>query len=87
MPNRQGALDYAPNLYRMGVAHDGQGAAWPPRNPETERTRPVKTIYAPDSAAAWINAARDMAAAYPVAAFAVCVVLTAAFATWASRKI
>jgi len=45
----------------------------------------MKTVYAPDTAAAWIDAARDMALANPAAAFAVCVALTALFATWASR--
>ena len=69
-------------LPTTGRGRRGRLATLRPKGPET-----VKTVYAPDSAAAWIGTARDMAAAYPVAAFAVCVVLAAAFATWASRKI
>lgn len=46
----------------------------------------MKTVYAPDTAAAYAAAARDLALAYPVAAFAFLVIVTALFATWAARQ-
>ena len=46
----------------------------------------MKTIYAPDTAAAYAAAARDFALAYPVSAYALCVALTALFAAWAARQ-
>ena len=46
----------------------------------------MKTIYAPDTAAACAAAARDLALAYPVSAYALCVALTALFAAWAARQ-
>ena len=46
----------------------------------------MKTAYAPDTAAAWQEAARELALAYPVSAFALCVAVTALFAAWAARQ-
>lgn len=45
----------------------------------------MKTIFAPDTSAASIAAARDLLLAYPVAGFAALVIVTALFATWAAR--
>jgi hypothetical protein len=44
----------------------------------------MKTEYAPDTANAWLEAARELAAANPIAAFVVAVVATAIFAKWAA---
>lgn len=51
--------------------------------PEDSR---MKTVFAPDTAAAWQEAARDLALAYPVSTFALCAALTALFAAWAARQ-
>lgn len=47
----------------------------------------MKTLAAPDTLAAAVNAARDFATANPAAAFVLCVALTAAWAAWAARNI
>ena len=46
----------------------------------------MKTVYAPDTAHAYMDSIRELAIANPVIAFAACVALTAVFATWASKN-
>ncbi len=45
----------------------------------------MKTLYSPDTAAAWTDGLRDMALANPVMAFAAMVIACGLFATWAAR--
>lgn len=47
----------------------------------------MKTVYAPDTAHAYMDSIRELAVANPVIAFAACVALTAVFATWASKNL
>lgn len=45
----------------------------------------MKTAYAPESVAAYVDAAHALALAQPVIAYALAVAALAAFAAWAAR--
>lgn len=47
----------------------------------------MKTVYAPDTAHAYMDTIRELAIANPVIAFVACVVFTALFATWATKNL
>jgi hypothetical protein len=47
----------------------------------------MKTLFAPDSSAAWADLAQAFAVANPVAAFALVTVACAAFAAWAAKAL
>ena len=55
--------------------------------PHARGLQTMETEFAPDTAAALSAAARDLALAYPAAAFVCLVAATALFAAWAARQI